>query len=105
MAIVTRNGGEFVTVLQEEVRRLGVLERLGIEPGLLLLTPVGRFALALYDLNAAGRLEHTPGQFEMMIASGWLLLKSHASAVREFGYGSGRTNSGTIQTSWNGPSA
>jgi hypothetical protein len=72
IAIVTRNGGEFVTVLQEEARRLGVLERLRIEPRLLLLTPLGRFALTLYDLNATGRFELTPDRFEMMIASGWL---------------------------------
>jgi hypothetical protein len=61
-----------VTVLQEEARRLGVLERLRIEPRLLLLTPLGRFALALYDLNSTGQFELTANQFEMMIASGWL---------------------------------
>jgi hypothetical protein len=72
IAIVTRNAGEFVTVLQEEARRLGLLERLRIEPRLLLLTPLGRFALALSDLNATGQFELTPERFEMMIASGWL---------------------------------
>ena len=43
-----------------------------IEPRLLLLTPLGRFALALYELNRPGKLEITPDRFETMIASGWL---------------------------------
>lgn len=72
VAIVLRNGGEFSTVLQEEARRLDLLDRLRIDPRLLLLTPLGRFALTLYELSPDGRLEITAEQFEALIASGWL---------------------------------
>lgn len=72
IAIVTRNGAEFATILQEEARRLGLIDQLRVEPRLLLLTPLGRFALSLYDMTRTGKLEITPDRFETMIASGWL---------------------------------
>lgn len=72
VAIVSRNSGEFLTIIQEEARRLGLQDRLRIEPRLLLLTPLGRFALTLYELSPGGILEVSPDQFETMIASGWL---------------------------------
>lgn len=72
VVIVTRRSSEFLTVIQEEARRLGLLDRLRIEPRLLLLTPLGRFALTLYDLGPDGSLEVSADQFETMIGSGWL---------------------------------
>ncbi len=72
IVIVTRHAGEFQTVLQEEARRLGMQERLRVEPRVLLLTPLGRFALTLYDIHRGGLLSMTADQFGTMILSGWL---------------------------------
>ncbi len=72
IAIVSRNGSEYLTILQEEARRLGLQHRLRVEPRVLLLTPLGRFALTLYEIHNDQRLEIRPDQFETMLLSGWL---------------------------------
>src|SRR5690606_24059502 len=60
IAIVSRNGGEYLTILQEEARRLGLQGRLRVEPRVLLLTPLGRFALTLYEIHNDQQLELRP---------------------------------------------
>lgn len=72
MAIVTRNGKEFDTLLLEEAELRGLTELLRIPPRLLLLTPVGRFVLVLYEIWTNGRLEMDAEQFHTILASGWL---------------------------------
>lgn len=72
IAVVTPRRGQYDSILQEEValRRLGIT--VGVPPRLLLLTPLGRFALTLYQIWSDGRLLLTPEQFETILASGWL---------------------------------
>jgi hypothetical protein len=72
IAIVTRDPGAFHSRLQEEaqIQRLSV--SLGLPPRMLLLTPLGRFILLLYQVYADGLLRMDADQFEAMLASGWL---------------------------------
>jgi hypothetical protein len=72
LAIVTRNPAEFQSLLQEEARRKGLDAVFSIEPRQLLLTPLGRFILTLYEVHQDQALKITPDQFETMLASGWL---------------------------------
>lgn len=78
IAIVSRNGGEFHTLLQEEAARRGLRDakgqavELGVPPRMLMLTPMGRFALALYQVWIEDALQMDPNHFESILASGWL---------------------------------
>lgn len=80
IAIVTPRRRQYDSILQEEValRSLGVA--VGVPPRLLLLTPLGRFALTLYEIWSDGRLRLTPDQFETILASGWLGARVRQSA-------------------------
>jgi hypothetical protein len=78
IAVVVRNAYEFQPVLQEEADRQRLVDSDGrrvpltARPRLLLLTPLGRFVLALYQVWEGGALNLAPDQFETVIASGWL---------------------------------
>lgn len=78
IAIVARNPAELHALLQEQIRlqlttgQTPIELRLKIPPRMLLLTPVGRFALTLYELRRNDQFEMTADQFETLIASGWL---------------------------------
>lgn len=78
MAVVMRDSYEFQALLQEEaeLQRLvdsdGQPVTLSVPPRFLLLTPLGRFALALYEVWRDDGLHMTPEHFEAILASGWL---------------------------------
>lgn len=80
IAIVTRAPGEFEMLLQEQARLQGLPTQLAIAPRMLLLTPLGRFALTLYEIRQSGALRMTPAQFAGMLASGWLGSLAQATA-------------------------
>ncbi len=72
IAIVVRDVAEFQAMLQEEADLQALPVTLGLPPRLLLLTPLGRFVLALYDVWHDGDLHMDAEQFETIITSGWL---------------------------------
>lgn len=74
VAVVTRDPLKYRTLLREEAALLDVAfaERFDIPPMHLLLTPVGRFVLSLYDSWQNGRLALKAEQFRRILASGWL---------------------------------
>lgn len=80
IAVVTPRRRQYDSILQEEValRRLGIT--VGVPPRLLLLTPLGRFVLTLYEIWSLGHLVLTPDQFEVILASGWLGARARQSA-------------------------
>jgi hypothetical protein len=71
-AIVTRSLREFESLIREQARVQGLEHRIGTSPRRLLLTPVGRFALTLFQIRPGDELRMRPEQFEAMLASGWL---------------------------------
>jgi hypothetical protein len=87
IAIVTRVRAEFQVLFQEEaeihdLRDInGCKVTLGIQPRQLLLTPLGRFVLALYDIWKNNSLQMDAEQFEAILASGWL--GAHLQATTE----------------------
>lgn len=74
IAVVTRDPLKYRTLLREEAALLdkAFAERFDIPPAHLLLTPVGRFVLSLYDSWPNGRLVLTAEKFRSILASGWL---------------------------------
>lgn len=78
IAVVSRNAREFDALLQEqaELHRLrdaqGADVAFSIPPRQLLLTPVGRFVLTLYEIWRDGTLQMDAEAFESILASGWL---------------------------------
>jgi hypothetical protein len=87
MAVVMRDSYEFQALLQEEAELQKLVDAdgepvvLSIPPRFLLLTPLGRFALALYDVWRGGSLRMAPEEFESILASGWL--GSHVQATTD----------------------
>ncbi len=72
IAIVTRNAGNIEALLREEAELQGLPVSLSVPPRLLLLTPLGRFVLTLYEVWGSGALRLDAGQLETILASGWL---------------------------------
>jgi len=82
VAVIVRNPAAFKEVLQDflHASRLSYIDKKGsahpvqlhASPRLLLLTPVGRFILTLYDIWDGQKLKLNAEQFETIIASGWL---------------------------------
>lgn len=78
IAVVMRDSYEFQALLQEEAELQHLADAeghpvtLSIQPRFLLLTPLGRFTLALYEAWREGELRLEPDGFEAMLASGWL---------------------------------
>ncbi len=83
MAIVVPNRNDFDALLQEEAALQELPVSLGVPPRLLLLTPVGRFILELYNASQGGAVSLTATQFETMLSSGWLGALAQRS-VHEF---------------------
>lgn len=72
IAIVVRDPAAYQPLLLEEADRQQLPVSLSLPPRLLLLTPLGRFALTLYEIWRDGALHMTADQFETILASGWL---------------------------------
>lgn len=72
IAIVQRNADEFSSLIAEEAERQKLTVGLSLPPRLLLLRPVGRFVLTLYDAWKNNGLDLTADQFGTLLASGWL---------------------------------
>lgn len=83
IAVVVPSRQQFDGLLQEEASLQDLPVSVGVPPRLLLLTPVGRFILALYNTAHGGEVELTEDQFEMMLSSGWLGALAQRS-VHEF---------------------
>jgi hypothetical protein len=87
IAIVTRVRTEFQALLQEEAELQKLWDKdghkvtLGIQPRQLLLTPLGRFVLTLYEIWQQNSLQMDIDQFEAILASGWL--GAHLQATTE----------------------
>ncbi|GHO61329.1 hypothetical protein KSC_002210 [Ktedonobacter sp. SOSP1-52] len=74
IAVVTRDPLKYRTLLREEAALLdpAFAERFDIPPAHLLLTPVGRFVLSLYNAWSNGKLILHAELFRSILASGWL---------------------------------
>lgn len=81
VAIVTPSPHRYDALLQEELALQGLPVQVGIPPRLLLLTPVGRFVLTLYEIWSDGGIQLTAEQFERLLASGWLGMRAQTSAT------------------------
>ena len=72
IAIVTPRRGTYDRLLLEEADLLALPIELSVPPQLLLLTPVGRFILLLYELWQGGRVELDHEHLAGLLGSGWL---------------------------------
>jgi hypothetical protein len=81
IAVVTRDAS-FHSILQEEADRQGLPVWLSIPPRMLLLTPVGRFVLTLYEVWDGGALSLDAEALEALLTSGWLGAVAQESAER-----------------------
>jgi hypothetical protein len=72
IAVVCADPGGMLPLLKEAAAVAGVPDLFTIPPRQLLLTPVGRFALTLYDVWRRGALDLMPEHFATVLASGWL---------------------------------
>ncbi|MDM0115656.1 hypothetical protein QTI66_26135 [Variovorax sp. J22R133] len=72
LAVVCADAPAMTDLLREEASRRGREELFALPPRQLLLTPVGRFALTLYEAWANADLHLDPEQFATLLASGWL---------------------------------
>jgi hypothetical protein len=88
IVVVVRERGQYERLIEEEVQRLGLTSggeplKLTVPPRLLLLTPAGRFILAMYEIYGPDGLNMPPETFERLLASGWLgsLLQDTAAHV------------------------
>lgn len=71
VAVVVRDPA-LESLLQEEAARTNPPLLLSTPPRLLLLTPVGRFALTLYEVWSDGEFDLRPEAFLSLLNSGWL---------------------------------
>lgn len=81
IAIVTPSRSEFDQLLLEEADRAALPVRLTVPPRLLLLTPVGRFVLTLYELWSEGEVRISAEQFHTLLVSGWLGARAQVGAT------------------------
>jgi hypothetical protein len=81
VAIVTPFPHRYDALLQEELALQDLPVQVGIPPRLLLLTPVGRFVLTLYEMWTKDSVQLTAEQFERLLASGWLGMRAQTSAA------------------------
>lgn len=72
IAIVCSDAPAMAPLLREEAELLGHADLFALPPRQLLLTPVGRFILILYEVWKSGALEMDAEQFAGLFASGWL---------------------------------
>ncbi|AXV05058.1 hypothetical protein DVS28_a0351 [Euzebya pacifica] len=81
IAIVTPMRGQYDQLLREQAELRDLPVQIGVPPQLLLLTPVGRFVLLLYQVWVDGELCLEPAQLAEIIGSGWLGEAAQASAT------------------------
>lgn len=72
IAIVCSDPQGMAPLLREEAELLGHADLFAVPPRQLLLTPVGRFILVLYEVWRGGALEMEAEQLAVLLASGWL---------------------------------
>lgn len=85
VVIVMRRSKEFIDRLRDQLALNPLTNRIEVDgqmvekevklfipPRLLLLTPVGRFVLSLYQIWKQGQLQMSMNEFESILASGWL---------------------------------
>lgn len=84
IALVALDLAGYRSLIAEEARRQGLPVTVNLPPTQLLLTPVGRFVLTLYEVweSDAGTLQMTGEQFEDVVASGWLGADAQATSSR-----------------------
>jgi hypothetical protein len=82
IAIVVTDAEVFHSLLQEEAELQDADLKLSVRPRLLLLTPVGRFVLTLYQIWKDGALNIDDEQFEALLTSGWLGAQAQATSER-----------------------
>lgn len=81
IAVVTPFRRDYDSVLQEAAELEGLSVRIGVPPRLLLLTPLGRFVLTLYQIWGGTDVHMDADQFEQMLGSGWLGAATQTSAA------------------------
>lgn len=72
VAIVCSDPQGMAPLLREEAELRNRADWFSVPPRQLLLTPVGRFILVLYEIWKTNGLEMDPEQFATLLASGWL---------------------------------
>ncbi|GEO12625.1 hypothetical protein [Microvirga aerophila] len=72
IAVVCSDPQGTVPLLREEAEVRGKPDLFSVPPRQLLLTPVGRFALTLYEVWESDGLDLDAEQFATLLASGWL---------------------------------
>ncbi|MGO4478695.1 NERD domain-containing protein [Massilia sp. 2TAF26] len=80
LVIVCSDPQSMAPLLREEAELHGIPELFTVPPRQLLLTPVGRFILVLYEIWRDGTLEMEPQQFATLLAAGWLGAPAQRSA-------------------------
>jgi hypothetical protein len=80
ITIISRDPAGYNPLLLEEAELYGIADRFAIPPRNLLLTPLGRFVLTLYDVWQDSAIDLSADAFETILASGWLGSKAQASA-------------------------
>lgn len=80
MVVVTRDPGTYLPLILEEAEIRGVQEWFHIPPRILMLTPVGRFALGLYE-SWDGALHLQAAQLESFLSSGILGRRAQETAT------------------------
>ncbi|MBF0239218.1 MAG: NERD domain-containing protein, partial [SAR324 cluster bacterium] len=81
IAVVVRDSDTYRSLLREEAEIRGMQEHFDLPSQQLLLTPVGRFVILLYDIWKNGELQMNSEQLEMILASGWLGRKAQDTSV------------------------
>jgi hypothetical protein len=84
ISVVTRDPAAYKVLLREEaaIRHPNKPLQFDLQPIQLLLTPVGRFVLGLYEVWKDGVFSIEASQFSRLLASGWLGQRVQASTSR-----------------------
>lgn len=82
IAVVCSDPQSYAPLLREQAKLRGRPELFAVQPRQLLLTPVGRFALTLYEIWQNGALCADHEQFATLLSSGWLGAHAQRSVDR-----------------------
>jgi hypothetical protein len=80
ITIISRDPAGYNPLILEEAELHGIADRFAIPPRNLLLTPLGRCVLTLYNVWQDSAIDLSADAFETILASGWLGSKAQASA-------------------------
>jgi hypothetical protein len=80
LVIVCSDPQSMAPLLREEAELHDLPELFTVPPRQLLLTPVGRFILVLYEIWQSDKLQMDPQQFATLLAAGWLGAHAQKSA-------------------------